>query len=185
MPPGRDEVQRLLRRGLNHYGAGDIESAVSCWKRTLKLDPQNGPARDYLASVRSDRKEGLEEPQELVEQGLEKYRAGDLEGAWDLLKSATRLSPDQLDIQGYLALVKEQLLERFAGELGDLGRSVCLAVPLDQLLERRLRPDQAYLLSRIDGAVTLDDLLSLCTGDRFESLHAIVELLREQLIVPA
>ena len=184
MPPGRDAVQRLLRRGLNHYGAGDLESAVSCWERTLKLDPDNRPARDYLASVQGERNEG-QEPQELVEQGLEKYRAGNLEGAWDLLKRATRLSPDQLDIQGYLALVKEQLLERFAGEVGDLGQSVRLAVPLDQLLERRLRPDQAYLLSRIDGAVTLDDLLSLCTGDRFESLHAIVELLREQLIVPA
>ncbi len=180
--PRRDDVSRLLRRGLNHYGAGDLEAAISCWERVRALDPDNGPARDSLASVREAQGEGGD-AEALVEKGLARYRTGDLEGAFGLLERASALGPARLEVQGYVALVKEQLLQPYAEELGDLGRSVRLAVPLEELLGRRLRPDQAYLLSRIDGSVVLDDLLSLCTGDRFQALRTVVQLLREGLLV--
>jgi tetratricopeptide (TPR) repeat protein len=164
---------------------GDLEAAVGCWERVRELDPENGPARDYLDSVSEELGGGGSDVETLLEQGLAKYRVGDLEEAWGLLNRALSESPKRLDLLGYVALVKEQLLERYGEEIGDLDQEVRLAVPLDQLLERRLRPDQAYLLSRIDGAVSLDDLLSLCTGDRFEALQSVAHLLQQNLLVVA
>ena len=44
----QDEVGRLLKRGLNHYGLGELAEAIRCWECTLQLEPGNRAARDYL-----------------------------------------------------------------------------------------------------------------------------------------
>ena len=47
----RDELSKLLRRGLNHYGLGELEAAIAYWERVCNLDPDNEAARDYLTSA--------------------------------------------------------------------------------------------------------------------------------------
>ena len=46
-----DEVTRLLKRGLNHYGLGDLDGAISCWEQARTLDPENQAVHDYLETV--------------------------------------------------------------------------------------------------------------------------------------
>jgi len=48
------EVTRLLKRGLNHYGLGDLESAIASWEQVLAHDPENRAALDYLESARAE-----------------------------------------------------------------------------------------------------------------------------------
>jgi tetratricopeptide (TPR) repeat protein len=48
------EVTRLLKRGLNHYGLGDLEAAIASWEQALELDPKNRAAVDYLESAREE-----------------------------------------------------------------------------------------------------------------------------------
>ena len=45
------EVTRLLKRGLNHYGLGDLEAAISCWEQARALDPENQAVHDYLETA--------------------------------------------------------------------------------------------------------------------------------------
>ena len=47
----RQEVTRLLKRGLNHYGLGDLEAAIASWEKAKTLDPQNRAAHDYLETA--------------------------------------------------------------------------------------------------------------------------------------
>lgn len=50
----KGEVNRLYRRGLDLYGAGKIEEAVSTWQKVLDLDPDHERAK--LALEKADRK---------------------------------------------------------------------------------------------------------------------------------
>ncbi len=46
--PLGDSIQVLLQAGLDHYGRGDVDSAVRCWTEVLELNPNQEQARDYL-----------------------------------------------------------------------------------------------------------------------------------------
>ncbi len=58
MKSARDsEITRLLKRGLNHYGLGELEPAIVCWEKARSLDPGNLAARDYLETAYEERGE--------------------------------------------------------------------------------------------------------------------------------
>jgi len=44
-------VTRLLKRGLNHYGLGDLDSAIAAWEQARALDPENQAVHDYLETA--------------------------------------------------------------------------------------------------------------------------------------
>jgi tetratricopeptide (TPR) repeat protein len=200
----REDVEKLLRRGLNHYGLGDVEAAIVDWERVRKLDPGNRAARDYLDSAyeeiggkpsKDERSapEGaaglpesptlpIDESDELVGKGLAFYRGGQLKEARDRLEKAARLEPDRLDIQGYLELVRGQLLRQYEKDVGDQGRPLRPGIPAAELKNLRLSPVEGYLLSQIDGHVTIEELLSLSTVDRFQTLELLSRLIRDGII---
>jgi tetratricopeptide (TPR) repeat protein len=41
----------LLKRGLNHYGLGDLDGAIACWEQARALDPENQAVHDYLETA--------------------------------------------------------------------------------------------------------------------------------------
>jgi tetratricopeptide (TPR) repeat protein len=41
----------MLKRGLNHYGLGDLEGAIACWEQARALDPENQAVHDYLETA--------------------------------------------------------------------------------------------------------------------------------------
>ena len=45
------QVTRLLKRGLNHYGLGDLEEAIGCWEQARAVDPDNQAVHDYLETA--------------------------------------------------------------------------------------------------------------------------------------
>lgn len=203
----RDKVAHLLKRGLNHYGLGEIEAAIACWENVRELDPENAAARDYLESAydelgprrRAEQAAVAEdgpkaEPpsppptspppggDDLVAKGLELYRKGRLEEALEPLQQAAQLNQERLDVQGYLELVRGRLTKQYEQEIGDRGRAVKLAVSPAELVHRELGPEEGYLLAQVDGSVTLDELLSLSTVGRFRTLSILARLLRDRII---
>lgn len=48
------EVTRLLKRGLAHYGVGELDAAIASWQEALALDPSNRAALDYLDAAREE-----------------------------------------------------------------------------------------------------------------------------------
>jgi tetratricopeptide (TPR) repeat protein len=215
----RDQVSRLLKRGLNHYGLGEIEKAVACWEKVRELEPENSAARDYLESAYEEltprpstddgtrptdesftapgqmpeetseetpeampEAEGDDDSNDLVGGALALYRVGKLEEAKERLEQAAQLEEDRLDIQGYLELVRGQLVKRYEKEIGDRGRVVQLAVASDELVQRELGPEEGFLLSQIDGSLTVDEILSLSTFGHFRTIEMLARLLRDGII---
>ena len=202
----KKDVTRLLKRGLNQYGLGDLEGAIQHWEQALALDPKNRAARDYLETAYDENTkqpaaaavEGApqneasanavgeaepafddddtpstptgpgalkmpdsgEEPNTLIEQALTAYKEGRMEDAWGDLQVAAEREPQRLDVQGYIAMMRSERARAFARVVGDQGRVVCLQQTMKELMQLNLSPDEGFLLSQIDGEVTIEQLLT-------------------------
>ena len=222
----REEVTRLLKRGLNHYGLGDLEAAIRSWEEARELDPENRAAHDYLetayeesgrAGKEQDGSQGHDSlnvpfdddatprtfdgppqhpkgaslpglptdgdrPDTVVAAALEAYKAGKLDDAWDALQEAAAREPERLDVQGYLVMVRSERARQWAREVGDQGRALRLPRSMGELMqEMNLRPEEGFLLSQIDGELSVEQLLNL-SNDRVKTLELIAKLLKEGVI---
>ncbi len=215
-PATQTEVMRLLKRGLNHYGLGDLEGAIGCWEKARALDPNNQAVRDYLETayeevdrtsssqpeIETPRRpapaaqfdddddtprslpdvdvDAAAEPQ--LQEALEAFRGGRMLEAWEGLNQLLEADPDRLEVRGYLELARKQLMQEWAGQIGDRGRSLRLTLSHEEMLKLKLKPEEAFLLTQVDGLVSIDDLISLTSGDRFHALEMIARFLREGVL---
>ncbi len=212
----------MLKRGLNHYGLGELDSAIVCWEKARALDPGNQAARDYLETAYEERAESgptetpmsassgefqdvdddatpqsLEfiltpdgpdlplpesDPDARIASALEAFKAGELDQAWSQLQEVAREMPERLDVEGYLGLVRAERAKKFAREIGDKGRTLQLTCEMEDLKVLNLQPDEGFLLSQIDGRVTIEELISLSSTDRVRTLETLARFLREGLV---
>jgi tetratricopeptide (TPR) repeat protein len=229
------EVTRLLKRGLNHYGLGDLESAISCWEQARALDPENQAVHDYLETAYEEQGGGRKKPapkavkaappppkappakpaparakspprpvtdeddtpksgpvvefdadddnpDTQIQLALSAYKEGRYDDAWNELRRLAKEQPDRLDVQGYLQLVRTERAQAWAKEIGDQGRVLRLRVTTAQIMKLRLQPDEGFMLSQIDGRMSIADLMSLSTAERVRTLEIIAKLLREGIV---
>ena len=234
------EVTRLLKRGLNHYGLGDLEAAISCWEQARALDPENQAVHDYLETAYEEhggnarkkaqpalktgtppRGVGLkappakpvakpaakqpaarpvtdeddtpksgpviefdadDDPDTQIQSALAAYKEGRYDDAWTELRKLSKEQPDRLDVQGYLQLVRNERAQSWAKEIGDQGRVLRLKVTTAQIMKLRLQPDEGFMLSQIDGRMSIADLISVSTADRVRTLEVIAKLIREGVV---
>ena len=238
------EVTRLLKRGLNHYGLGDLEAAISCWEQARALDPENQAVHDYLETAYEEqggaRKKGPpakkaatppkgapakpapapakpapapprpavkpaakkpvtdeddtpksgavvqfdadDDPDTMIQSALAAYKEGRYDEAWNEFRRLAKEQPERLDVQGYLQLVRNERAQQWAKEIGDQGHVLRLKVTTQQIMKLRLQPDEGFMLSQIDGRMTIADLLSVSTADRVRTLEIIAKLIREGIV---
>jgi len=222
------EVTRLLKRGLNHYGLGDLEAAIACWEQARALDPENQAVHDYLetayeenggarkkaapaAPARSPAKSAPppakaaaprpvtdeddtpksgpviefaadDDPDTQIQIALQAYKEGRYDEAWRELKAVAKDQPERLDVQGYLQLVRTERAQTWAKEIGDQGRVLRMKVTTAQIMKLKLMPDEGFMLSQIDGRMSIGDLISVSTSDRVRTLEILAKLLREGIV---
>jgi tetratricopeptide (TPR) repeat protein len=233
-----------LKRGLNHYGLGDLEAAISCWEQARALDPENQAVHDYLETAYEEQGGGRakkpaaksakpaaappkpvakpavpgkpaakpaprpagkptrpvtdeddtpksgpviefdadDDPDTQIQSALSAYKEGRYDDAWTELRKLAKEQPDRLDVQGYLQLVRTERAQSWAKEIGDQGRVLRLRVTTAQVMKLRLQPDEGFMLSQIDGRMSIADLISLSTADRVRTLEIIAKLIRENIV---
>ena len=64
--------------------------------------------------------DGHSKVEALLKDAHEALRCEDLESALDLFQAAAQLGPDRFEIEGYVDLVRSQLLKRYRERIGDL-----------------------------------------------------------------
>ena len=80
------------------------------------------------------------DPDTRISEALAAYQNEDLERAWDLLQAVAKESPDRLDVQGYLGLVRGRQAKNFARVIGDKSRALQLKRSVSQLKGLNLKP---------------------------------------------
>lgn len=175
-----DRIARLLNEGLEHYGVGEVAEAILAWEEVLLLDPANSDARDYLKTA--DRRKHPREPAQgeaspavkaLVGEARGLIQQGELEAALDLLRSAAdaHAAPTPLEIHASIELVRARLLVCYRERIGDLAAVPVLKANGEALTKFNLPADAGFVLSMVDGATALSDLISLSGMDSFEVLR--------------
>ncbi len=175
-------IARLMAEGLDHYGQDLIERAVACWRAVLALNPQHEVARDYLeaagfapAKKRAPATAGaaaafLREALALVERGAE----GE---ALELLESAARNTPDNLEAQAAFDLVRASLHRRHRERTQGGAGVPRVRLGPQEILRFNLPPNAGFVLSMIDGHTSVDELVALTNMDPFEALHTLGKLM--------
>lgn len=81
-------IEHLLITGLDHYFAGEFETAINLWTRVLFLDRTHDRARAYIDRARSAQAEQQRASEELVHEGLDAFSRGEVARARELLHDA-------------------------------------------------------------------------------------------------
>jgi tetratricopeptide (TPR) repeat protein len=87
-------IEQLLLTGLDHYFAGHHEQAINIWTRVVFLDRHHDRARAYIERARSAMAERQRELEELLQNGVNAYDAGEVAKARDLLTKAVEQGSD-------------------------------------------------------------------------------------------
>ena len=109
-----------------------------------------------------------------LHQALVPFRRAD---ALDLLETHTRKEPDDLEAQAYLEIARAALLRFFRARAGSGDRVPFVRIAPNEVLKYNLPAPAGFLLSMIDGRISIDELLSVSGMDPFDALRALHNLL--------
>ncbi len=112
----------------------------------------------------------------LFERALQWSQSGELDKSVAAIDLALSEDPNSALGQKLIHRHREQMLNVFQAFLGDLQRQPMLARPLHELASAPISPRAAFLLSRIDGQLSLDELLDVSGMPRVEAYRYLCQL---------
>lgn len=180
-------IERMLREGLDAFGVGDVDRAVACWQGVLRIDPDHAEAREFLETALSSSRDGSlaqaaergEDPlssESLLRDARELVHRDDLESALDHLTLVAQLDPGRDEVEGYIDMVRSRLLRRYRAKVGELGCVPRVVAKPEAIKRFNLSADAGFLLSLLDGATSVEQLLSLSGMDAFQALRILCRL---------
>jgi tetratricopeptide (TPR) repeat protein len=176
-----DEIRRLMAQGLDLYALGQVAEATACWRRVLSLDPAHAEARDYLSAAGGDPepapRAAAPPASAMTAEAVHLLRAGKPAEALDLLEAHTRKAPDDLEAQAYQEIARAALLRVYRARTGSGDRVPFVRIAPSEVMKYNLPAPAGFLLSIIDGSVSIDELLQVSGMDPFEALRALHNLL--------
>lgn len=182
---GRDKIEELIREGLDYYGADEVGQAILLWERVLELDPENAEAKDYIqtADRRSVPRPAAPKPATgILEDAVERILNHDYEGALGFLSSA---APDELrtlELQATMELVRSMLLSQYRERVGALDSVPELRANGVSITKFNLPPDAGFVLSLVDGATSVGDMISVSGMDPFDAFRILQGLLETEIV---
>ncbi|MBA3462627.1 MAG: hypothetical protein H0T46_21910 [Deltaproteobacteria bacterium] len=113
----------------------------------------------------------------LLERASEWSKGSDLERAVAAVDLALSEDPNSALAQKLIHRNRETIMAVFQTFLGDLNRQPVLARPLHELSTSPISPRAAFLLSRVDGSLSLDEILDVSGMPRLEAYRYLCQLL--------
>ena len=112
----------------------------------------------------------------LFERAIAYNHVGDTEKAVIAIDLALDEDPSSALAQKLIHRNRDAAMQVFQSYLGDLERQPALAKPLHELSSARISPRAAFLLSRIDGTLTVDEILDVSGMPRLEAYRYLCQL---------
>lgn len=101
---------------------------------------------------------------------------GDLDRAVAAVDLALNEDPNSALAQKLIQRHRDTIMQVFQAFLGDLARQPMLARPLHELSNAPISPRAAFLLSRVDGTLTIDEILDVSGMPRMEAYRYLCQL---------
>lgn len=112
----------------------------------------------------------------LFERAVSWAQAGELDKAVASIDLALSEDPNSALAQKLIHRHRDTMMQVFQQFLGDLDRQPVLARPLHELANAPISPRAAFLLSRIDGTLSLDELLDVSGMPKIEAYRYLCQL---------
>lgn len=113
----------------------------------------------------------------LFERATREHKAGRFSLAAVAVDLALSEHPDSAVAQKVVHANRDQVYEIYRNYLGDLGLVPALAQPIDTIPVHELDHRAAFLLTRVDGVLTLEDVLDVSGMARLEAYRHLCRLL--------
>jgi tetratricopeptide (TPR) repeat protein len=182
-----DQIEKLLAEGLEFYGLGDTSDAFVAWKKVLALDPENAQALDFISSAdrrRFPREEeaapaALASPLEEARQMMAEHQYDE---ALEFLQNPASTAPQGVELHALVELLRGLLHREHRARIGDLSRVPVRQADDAALTQYNLPTNAGFLLSMLDGATSLEDVISVSGMDAFDALKTVTGLLDAGLV---
>lgn len=162
-PPGLDRLTRTSPAARGPRRRSPSTDALELVEQSRSSRP-GAPASDPAAEM------------------AERFALGDFTGALTVAELLLGRDPGHEAAGRYAEGCRERLAQLYTSRLGRLDRVPRVAVPDAEIRWLGLDHHAAFLLSRIDGESTVEDLLHVVAMPRVDALKTLVELLDAQAI---
>lgn len=119
----------------------------------------------------------------LFGRAMRSHARGDLETAVLALEIALSAGRPDDGIDALLAANEALFLEVFTAFVGDRGRTIALSQHLEQLIGIQIDQRAAFLLTRIDAALSVNELVATCGLPVREAYRHLCQLLLREILV--
>jgi hypothetical protein len=144
------------------------------------LPPPNTPMGGALDLI--DRSRPTQHTLDLVGEMEELYALDDLTGALRAAELILGRGPTHEQAKRCADNCRKRLIQLYTSKIGRMDRVAALALGESQLRWLGLDHRAGFLLSRVDGISSVDELLDICGKPRLEALRTLVDLLERGAI---
>ena len=107
---------------------------------------------------------------------------GDFTGALVVAESILETAPSDPDARRYSESCRQVLGEMYVARFGSLARTLHLAIPPEEVRWLSLDHRAGFLLSMVDGVLTIEELLDVSGMERLDALRILMTLLDQRVI---
>ena len=109
----------------------------------------------------------------------------DLSGALELARARLAAVPNDRRSAGIVRRCEETLTEMYLSRIGDLKQWVHVKMSGRELRWLSIDHRAGFMLSRVDGPITVEELLEICGMPRLDALRILHDLLQQKVITLA
>jgi tetratricopeptide (TPR) repeat protein len=106
----------------------------------------------------------------------------DFSGAMELLDKVLEQEPEHPQASRMRGEAERELLSMLSSKLGDLNRTPRIRMSQDEIIWLNLDNRAGFVLSLMDGSLSLDEILSICGLPQLEGMRILVQLLQDKVI---
>lgn len=112
----------------------------------------------------------------------DRYALGDFSGALAIAEELLATDPNDFDAARYAQSCRSVLTDMYAARVGRMDQVVHVAVAPEQVRWLALDHRAGFLLSLVDGASSVEELLDICGMPALDALRILAELLEQSVI---
>ena len=184
-PPPRDDGAAAARQTAapgRRRGGGRRETLDLRSRSASPRSKKHESIADLMAEAAAAEPDTDEEALDPVRRMHDRYELGDFSGALDLAEEILADDPDHVEARRLRDSARDVLVKMYESRLGGLDSVPSLAVAESDLVWRKLDPSMGFVLSRVDGFSSFEDVIDVSGLPRFETCRILDQLVQEGII---
>ncbi len=179
---GSDQPEAIpVRERISNVGSARISVIPEAGEPVMSGRPEvivDEPVTDERPPLATDAPSPMDQRREM----RECYEVGDYSGALDLAERILVEFPDDADVIRMRMSCRDVLIKMYESRIGSFDRVPRAMVSDREIIWRNLDSAAGFILSRIDGMISFEDIVDISGFPRFETCRILSRLLQDGII---